>query len=140
MQLDKAKDDLKVLETTVADLEKSIADGKDEIVILTDEIDALTARLASLNKQVEEATVNSKEDNEDCQSLMANHGAALEILGMVKYRLNKFYNSAMYKEPAARIQLHSQKQAKEDAPAPRLQLRCFNGFDGDKTLDSMDCI
>ena len=30
MQLDKAKDDLKVLETTVADLEKSIADGKEE--------------------------------------------------------------------------------------------------------------
>jgi len=27
MQLDKAEDDLKVLETTVADLEKSIADG-----------------------------------------------------------------------------------------------------------------
>ena len=32
MQLDKAEDDLKVLETTVADLEKSIADGKEEIV------------------------------------------------------------------------------------------------------------
>jgi len=118
MQLDKAEDDLKVLETTVADLEKSIADGKEEIVTLTDEIAALTAGLAALDKQVEEAMVNRKEENEDYQSLMANNGAALEILGMAKNRLNKFYNPAMYKEPAAFIQLHSQKQAEKDAPAP----------------------
>jgi len=117
MQLDKAEDDLKVLETTVADLEKSIADGKEEIVTLTDEIAALTAGLAALDKQVEEAMVNRKEENEDYQSLMANNGAALEIIGMAKNRLNKFYNPAMYKEPAAFIQLHSQ-QADEDAPAP----------------------
>ena len=32
MQLDKPEDDLKVLETTVADLQRSIADGKEEIV------------------------------------------------------------------------------------------------------------
>merc|ERR1711998_481370 len=42
MQLDKAEDDLKVLETTVADLEKSMEEGKEEIATLTDEIAALT--------------------------------------------------------------------------------------------------
>merc|ERR1740115_127236 len=115
MQLDKAEDDLKILETTVADLEKSIADGKEEIVTLTDEIAALTKGLSQLDKQVEEAMVNRKEENEDYQSLMANNGAALEVLGMAKNRLNKFYNPAMYKEPAAFIQLHQQTQ---EAPAP----------------------
>jgi len=118
MQLDKAEDDLKILETTVADLEKSIADGKEEIVTLTDEIAALTKGLEALDKQVEEAMVNRKEENEDYQSLMANNGAALEIIGMAKNRMNKFYNPAMYKEPAAFIQVHSHKQAEVDAPPP----------------------
>jgi chromosome segregation ATPase len=104
MQLDKAEDDLKVLETTVADLEKSIADGKEEIVTLTDEIAALTKGLAALDKQVEEAMVNRKEENEDYQSLMANNGAALEIIGMAKNRLNKFYNPAMYVAPASHLE------------------------------------
>merc|ERR1719265_1189882 len=118
MQLDKAEDDLKVLETTISDLEKSIADGKEEIATLTDEIAALTKGLEVLDKQVEEAMVNRREENEDYQALMANNGAALEIIGMAKNRLNKFYNPAMYKEPASFIQVHMHKAAVKDAPAP----------------------
>ena len=118
MQLDKAEDDLKVLETTISDLEKSLADGKEEIATLTDEIAALTKGLEDLDKQVEEATVNRKEENEDYQSLMANNGAALEIIGMAKNRLNKFYNPSMYTEPAALIQLHQQTQKEAPAPPP----------------------
>merc|ERR1719157_517388 len=82
MQLDKAEDDLKVLETTMADLEKSIADGKEEMATLTDEIAALTSGLSELDKQVEEAMVNRREENEDYQSLMTNNAAAKEIMGM----------------------------------------------------------
>merc|ERR1719230_3138 len=118
MQLDKAEDDLKVLETTISDLEKSLADGKEEIATLTEEIAALTKGLEELDKQVEEATVNRKEENEDYQTLMANDGAALEIIGMAKNRLNKFYNPSMYKEPASFIQVHMHKAAEKDAPAP----------------------
>jgi len=118
MQLDKAEDDLKVLETTISDLEKSLADGKEEIATLTDEIAALTAGLAVLDKQVEVAMVNRREENEDYQSLMANNGAALEIVGMAKNRMNKFYNPAMYVAPASFIQVHMHKAVDEDAPAP----------------------
>ena len=67
------------------------------------EIAALTKGLAALDKQVEEAMVNRKEENEDYQSLMANNGAALEIIGMAKNRLNKFYHPAMYVAPASFI-------------------------------------
>jgi chromosome segregation ATPase len=118
MQLDKAEDDLKVLETTIADLEKSLADGKEEIATLTDEIAALTKGLEELDKQVEEAMVNRKEENEDYQSLMANNGAALEIIGMAKNRMNKFYNPSMYEAPASFIQVHMHKAAEKDAPPP----------------------
>merc|ERR1719506_3050435 len=118
MQLDKAEDDLKVLETTISDLEKSLADGKEEIATLTDEIAALTKGLSELDKQVEEAMVNRKEENEDYESLMANDAAALEIIGMAKNRMNKFYNPAMYKADAASfIQVHMHI-AEKDAPPP----------------------
>jgi hypothetical protein len=116
MQLDKAEDDLKVLETTISDLEKSLADGKEEIATLTDEIAALTAGLKKLDGQVEEAMVNRREENEDYQSLMANNGAALEIIGFAKNRMNKFYNPAMYEAPAAFIQVHA--HTGKDAPPP----------------------
>merc|ERR1719460_1215400 len=118
MQLDKAEDDLKVLETTIADLEKSLADGKEEIATLTDEIAALTKGLEVLDKQVEEAMVNRREENEDYQSLMANNGAALEIIGMAKNRLNKFYNPALV--PAAsfiQVHMHTDKEAPAPPPA-----------------------
>merc|ERR1719506_3044983 len=118
MQLDKAEDDLKVLEGAISDLEKSLADGKEEIATLTDEIAALTKGLAELDKQVEEAMVNCKEENEDYESLMANDAAALEIIGMAKNRMNKFYNPAMYVEPASFVQVHMHKSSVKDAPPP----------------------
>jgi len=118
MQLDKAEDDLKVLETTISDLEKSLADGKEEIATLTDEIAALTAGLAELDKQVEEAMVNRREENEDYEALMANDAAALEIIGMAKNRLNKFYNPSMYVAAASASFIQVHMQADKEAPAP----------------------
>merc|ERR1719324_1938180 len=62
MQLDKAEDDLKVLETTISDLEKSIEDGKEQIATLTDEVAALKKGIEDLDVQVEDATYNRKEE------------------------------------------------------------------------------
>lgn len=73
---------------------------------LTDETAALAAGLRGLGSTQQE-------------SLMANNNTALEILGIAKNRLNKFYNPAMHKEPAAFVQLHSLKQTEEDAAMAR---------------------
>merc|ERR1711976_701939 len=101
-QLDKAEDDLKVLEQTIADHEKEIADTKEEISTLTDEIKALHEGIEDLDKMVEEATVNRKEEHEDYVSLMANNGAAKQLIGIAKNRMNKFYNPSQYKAPPKR--------------------------------------
>jgi hypothetical protein len=101
-QLDKAEDDLKVLETTISDLEKSIEDSKESIATLTDEIKALKDGIVELDKQVEDATTNRKEENEDYQSLMQNNQAAKELIDMAKNRMNKFYNPSLYKAPPKR--------------------------------------
>jgi len=101
-QIDKAEDDLKILETTISDLEKSLEDTKEEIATLTDEIKALHEGIEDLDKMVEEATTNRKEEHEDYVTLMTNNGAAKQLIGMAKNRMNKFYNPSMYKAPPKR--------------------------------------
>merc|ERR1740125_62863 len=101
-ELDKAEDDLKVTETAISDLEKELEDTKEEIATLTDEIAALQQGIKDLDKQVEEATVNRKEENEDYTVLLAGNTAAIELIGMAKNRMNKFYNPSMYKAPPKR--------------------------------------
>jgi len=96
-QLDKAEDDLKILEGTVSDLEKEIEDTKESVATLIDEIAALKKGITDLDKQVEEATYNRKEENEDYTSLMASNTAAKELIEIAKNRMNKFYNPALYK-------------------------------------------
>merc|ERR1712151_667746 len=101
-QIDKAEDDLKELDQTVADHEKEIADTKEEVATLTDEVKALHEGIEDLDKMVAEATVNRKEEHEDYVSLMANNGAAKQLIGIAKNRMNKFYNPSMYKAPPKR--------------------------------------
>merc|ERR1719183_2319129 len=102
MQLDKAEDDLKVLETTVSDLEKSMEEGKEEIATLTDEIAALTKGLEELDKSVKEAMETRKEENEDYTTTMASNTAAKELIEFAKNRMQKFYNPSLYKAPPKR--------------------------------------
>jgi hypothetical protein len=101
-QLDKAEDDLKVTETAISDLEKELEDTKEEVATLTDEIATLQQGIKDLDKQVDEATVNRKEENEDYSILLASNTAAIELIGMAKNRMQKFYNPSMYKAPPKR--------------------------------------
>jgi len=101
-QLDKAEDDLKVTETAISDLEKELEDTKEEVATLTDEIATLQQGIKDLDKQVDEATVNRKEENEDYTVLLASNTAAIELIGMAKNRMQKFYNPSMYKAPPKR--------------------------------------
>jgi len=100
MQFDLADDKKKGLERAVGDLEKSIGEEKELISALADEIKALEAGIKALDKSVAEATQQRKEEHEEFVELMASDGAAKEILGFAKNRLNKFYNPKQYKAPA----------------------------------------
>jgi len=102
LQLDKAEDDIKVLDTTVSDLEKSIAEGKDNIATLTDEIASLSDGLKQLDKDVAEQMDMRKEEHEDYVSAMASNSAARDLILFAKNRMQKFYNPKMYKAPPKR--------------------------------------
>jgi len=101
-QFDLADDKKKGLERSVSNLEKAIAKEKEGIAMLADEIKALTEGIAALDKSVAEATEQRKEENAEYNELMASDGAAKELLGFAKNRLNKFYNPKLYKAPPKR--------------------------------------
>ena len=100
--IDETEDKHKELNVAIADLEKATEETKESIATLTDEIAALTQGIKDLDKQVAEATVTRKEENEDYVAVLAGNSAAVELLGFAKNRLNKFYNPKMYKEAPKR--------------------------------------
>merc|ERR1719444_702120 len=95
--IDETEDKHKQLNVEIKDLEKATEETKEAIATLGDEMVALTKGIKDLDKQVAEATVNRKEENEDYVVELAANNAAAEILGFAKNRLNKFYNPKMYK-------------------------------------------
>merc|ERR1719160_212410 len=98
-QFDQADDKKKGLERSVSNLEKAIEKAKEGITAVTAEIKALEEGIAALDKSVAEATEQRKEENTEFKELMTSDGAAKELLGFAKNRLNKFYNPKLYKAP-----------------------------------------
>jgi len=101
-ELDTAEDKQKALKHDIADFEKFIDDGKDTVEKVTSEIEALKKGIKDLDQSVAEATAQRKEENAEFKELMSANAAAKELLRFAKNRLNKFYNSKLYKAPAKR--------------------------------------
>jgi septal ring factor EnvC (AmiA/AmiB activator) len=98
-QFDLTDDSKKALERKLSDTEAAIASTEESIATTKEEIAALEASIKALDTAVAEATEQRKEENEDYKELMASDSAAKELLGIVKNRLNKFYNPKLYKAP-----------------------------------------
>merc|ERR1712176_1116833 len=60
------------------------------------------AGIVELDKSVDEATEQRKKANAEYKELMASDGAAKELIGVAKNRLNKFYNPKLYVPPPKR--------------------------------------
>merc|ERR1719217_83635 len=96
-EMDKTEDEIKVLKQKGSDLAKAADEAKSSISTLTDEIAALETGIKALDEEVAEATENRKEENTEFKEVTAGNTAAVELLGMAKNRLNKFYNPKLYK-------------------------------------------
>jgi len=99
-QFDSAEDKQKELDRKISDTEIAITSTEEGISKVAEEIAALEAGTKLLDKQVAEATVQRKEENEDYKSLVQSNAAAKELLLFAKNRLNKFYNPKLYNPPA----------------------------------------
>merc|ERR1719421_495028 len=98
-ELDKAGEELKTTEVSLEDLRSTIDETRDTIANTASEIEALKAGLVELDKSVAEATEQRKKEHAEMLETAAANQAAVELLGMAKNRMNKFYNPTLYKEP-----------------------------------------
>merc|ERR1719393_267943 len=103
-ELDTAEDDAKVLDQTIADLEKAIEEANEMIATLKDEIEALEDGIKALDKSVVEATDTRKSEHATYVETMAADNSAKELIGYAKNRLAKFYTPKLYKA-APKIEL-----------------------------------
>mmetsp|Transcript_31697 Transcript_31697/g.50617 ORF Transcript_31697/g.50617 Transcript_31697/m.50617 type:complete len:711 (-) Transcript_31697:59-2191(-) len=101
-EFDKADDKKKSTERTIKDLETTISDTNEAIDTVSEEIEALIAGIKALDAAVASATEERKEEHSAYTNLMADDGAAKEVLGFAKNRLNKFYNPKLYLPPPKR--------------------------------------
>merc|ERR1719515_267939 len=98
-ELDKAKEEAKATEADVEDAKAAIAEQRDSIETTAGEIEELKKGLEELDKDVAEATETRKDEHSEYIDEAASNQAAVDLLGMAKNRLNKFYNPTLYKEP-----------------------------------------
>jgi len=101
-EFDSSDDKKKGEEQALSDAEAAIADSKETMAKLSEEIQALQDGIATLDKQVSEATAQRQQENAEYKSLMSGNTAAKELIGVAKNRLNKFYNPKMYVAPPKR--------------------------------------
>jgi len=100
-ELDQAEDKLKAVNLAIGDAETAIDEAKDRVTSLTEDITALEAGIKELDSQVANATDTRKVEHDDFVSTLSANSAAVELLGVAKNRLNKFYNPKLYAPPAA---------------------------------------
>jgi len=115
VEFDSAEDKRKGLARTASDLDATIGKGQDALSTLEEEIQALEDGIKALDTSVAEATEQRKEENKDFTDLMASNGAAKELLGMAKTRLNKFYDPSSVPQSSSMAQVREHQQ---DAPPP----------------------
>eukprot|EP00747_Dinoflagellata_sp_TGD_P155552 gnl/TRDRNA2_/TRDRNA2_177587_c2_seq2.p1 gnl/TRDRNA2_/TRDRNA2_177587_c2~~gnl/TRDRNA2_/TRDRNA2_177587_c2_seq2.p1 ORF type:complete len:698 (+),score=255.60 gnl/TRDRNA2_/TRDRNA2_177587_c2_seq2:66-2159(+) len=120
-QLDVTEDKVKQLAKNVEDLEASISESTEIMSSYADEAKELQKGVAALDRSVAEATEQRKEENKEYQELITADSAAVELLGLAKNRLNKFYNPSQYQAPAvatgpAFVQVFRHQQHRRDEP------------------------
>merc|ERR1719205_446525 len=90
---------MKILDQSIADMEKAMETAKENIDTLASEIAALIAGVKSLDKSVQEATENRNAENAEYKSTMVADKAAKELIGLAKNRMMQFYNPSLYVPP-----------------------------------------
>merc|ERR1719443_2035515 len=101
-EFDKSDDKKKELEIKISDMEKAMDENAEAITTVEGEIKALEDGIVKLDREVAEATVQRKDEHADFEAQMASNSAVIQIIGVAKNRLNKFYNPKLYKPPPKR--------------------------------------
>jgi len=77
----------------------SIAEASDETASVAEDIKALQEGIASLDKDVAEATQQRKDEHQEYLEFVQLNEAAVQLMGKAKNRLVKFYNPSLFVAP-----------------------------------------
>jgi len=97
VEIHRIEQEVKGLEVEVSDVAADIAEKEDEFETLKSEIETLQQSNADLDKSVATATEQRQDEHAEYASTSASNQAALELIGMAKNRMNKFYAPSQYK-------------------------------------------
>merc|ERR1719240_1384176 len=122
-ELDKSKEEAKATEVDIEELASAVDEQLDAIASTASEMAELKEGLAELDKSVADATELRKKEHAEYVDTAASNQAALELIGMAKNRMNKFYNPTLYKapEPEPEEEFFAQiaiRRAGQPGPAP----------------------
>jgi septal ring factor EnvC (AmiA/AmiB activator) len=112
-EFEKSEDKNGELSRKIKALATEISETEDALAGLKDDIATLTQGIADLDKSVAEATETRKTESTEYTATKAGNSAAVQLLGVAKNQLNKFYNPTLYKAPERR-------ELTEEEPASRL--------------------
>jgi len=98
-ELLKTASEEKALKGNVADLDVDIEEKEDAVANLVSEIGELQKGIEALDKSVVQATEQRRDEHAEYTSTAASNQAAVELIGMAKNRMNKFYQPSLYKAP-----------------------------------------
>merc|ERR1719181_1844581 len=101
-EFEKSEDKNGELSRKIKALATEISETEDALAGLKDDIATLTQGIADLDKSVAEATETRKTESTEYTSTKAANSAAVQLLGVAKNQLNKFYNPTLYKKPERR--------------------------------------
>eukprot|EP00930_Biecheleria_cincta_P005061 TRINITY_DN105989_c0_g1_i1.p1 TRINITY_DN105989_c0_g1~~TRINITY_DN105989_c0_g1_i1.p1 ORF type:complete len:748 (-),score=243.85 TRINITY_DN105989_c0_g1_i1:6-2093(-) len=114
-QFDSAGDKKQELTLQIEDKKTTIEGATQGIASLDEEMAELKQGIEELDTSVAEATEQRKKENQQYTKVMADNGAAKEILGYAKQRLNQFYNPKLVGEGEDASLVEVSAQREEDA-------------------------
>merc|ERR1719265_866566 len=140
-EFDKAADEEAAAKAKMGQLTAAMSEASDAIASLMEEINTLTSDIASLDKQVAEATDTRKQEHADYVEFLQMSEVAVGLVEKAKQRLQKFYNPTLYKaapktertmeqkilDAGAFAQVNSHKSSFDVAPPPPPET--FGGYE-----------
>jgi hypothetical protein len=101
-EFDTTEDTIKGLQRRVAGLETKLAEAKEGIATLVEDLAVLKKGIKELDRAVEDATTQRKDENKEFVAAATENNAALQLLEVARNRMAKFYNPATYVGPERR--------------------------------------
>jgi len=113
--MDKTEDEQKLLQGSISDIESLVNEKADAIKALAEEIANVKSGIKEMDKSVATLTDQRKSEHAEFTEVSAANQAAVELLGMAKKRLAKFYS------PKANLLQYRTQTPANEAPPERMR-------------------